>query len=209
MREARIGRMLPASVHQAIVDELPARLDYYEHWLHPAGLRDGTIGVAAFRAVLSFLRQEDAAYAAVVGRAGRYAAAWSLDEASPLSGRLIGWLPFPLRARAAVRRARRVIAATDGRARATASARRKRARIRIAGSAFCEVREPVEAPLCGFYAAALAEVLALHGIEAQADVEDCRAVGGEVCIVTAALGAGAEPEATDAVSAHLDPPASR
>ncbi|HJO38840.1 MAG: hypothetical protein QGG24_03155 [Vicinamibacterales bacterium] len=201
MREARIGRMLPASVHQAIVDELPARLDYYEHWLHPAGLRNGTIGVAAFRAVLSFLRQEDAAYPAVVSRAGRYAAAWSLDGASPLPARLIGWLPFPLQARAAVWRARRVIAAADVRALATASVRRKRARIRIAASAFCEVREPVEVPLCGFYAAVLAEVLARHGIEARADVEDCRAAGGEACIVTAALGADAEPVATEAVRA--------
>ena len=46
MTEARIGRLLPACLHQAISDVLPERLEYYEEWLSPDGLRDGSIGLA-------------------------------------------------------------------------------------------------------------------------------------------------------------------
>ena len=33
--------MLVASLHQTIGDAIPMRLEYYEHWLEPMGLRDG------------------------------------------------------------------------------------------------------------------------------------------------------------------------
>ena len=58
MRDAVVGRVLVASLHQGISDILPARLAFYENWLHAEGLRDGTIGLAPLYAVLSFLRQE-------------------------------------------------------------------------------------------------------------------------------------------------------
>ncbi len=58
MRDAGIGRVLVASLHQGIADTLPQRLSFYESWLHAEGLRDGTIGLAPLYAVLSFLRQE-------------------------------------------------------------------------------------------------------------------------------------------------------
>jgi len=58
MREAGIGRVLVASLHQAISDILPTRLGFYENWLSVEGLREGTIGLAPLYAVLSFLRQE-------------------------------------------------------------------------------------------------------------------------------------------------------
>ena len=58
MSEARIGRVLVASLHQAIADLLPTRLEFYENWLNVAGLREGTIGLAPLTAVLSFLRTE-------------------------------------------------------------------------------------------------------------------------------------------------------
>ena len=58
MIEAGIGRLLVASLHQAIADLLPTRLEFYEGWLNTAGLRDGRIGLAPLAAVLSFLRQE-------------------------------------------------------------------------------------------------------------------------------------------------------
>ena len=74
MRDTRIGRVLAASLHQAIVDILPARLEFYENWLSSAGFRKGTIGLAPIQAVLSFLRREGDAYALVVARAGEYAA---------------------------------------------------------------------------------------------------------------------------------------
>ena len=62
MSEARIGRVLVASLHQAIADLLPTRLEFYENWLNVAGLREGTIGLAPLTAVLSFLRTEGQAY---------------------------------------------------------------------------------------------------------------------------------------------------
>ena len=44
--DARIGRVLVASLHQAIADVLPDRLEFYENWLTVPGLREGTIGLA-------------------------------------------------------------------------------------------------------------------------------------------------------------------
>ena len=41
MSEPRIGRVLVASLHQAIADVLPSRLEFYENWLSNAGLREG------------------------------------------------------------------------------------------------------------------------------------------------------------------------
>ena len=74
MREGGVGRVLVASLHQAIGDILPARLGFYENWLSAKGMREGTIGVAPTYAVLSFLRQEGAAYQLITTRAGEYAA---------------------------------------------------------------------------------------------------------------------------------------
>ena len=74
MIEAGIGRLLVASLHQGIADLLPTRLEFYEAWLNPSGLRDGRIGLAPLAAVLSFLRQEGEPYRLIAGRAGEYTA---------------------------------------------------------------------------------------------------------------------------------------
>ena len=37
MSESRIGRVLVASLHQAIADLLPTRLEFYENWLNVPG----------------------------------------------------------------------------------------------------------------------------------------------------------------------------
>ena len=78
MREAGIGRVLVASLHQGIADILPTRLTFYENWLNAEGLREGTIGLAPLYAVLSFLRQEGDAYQMITTRAGEYAAEWTV-----------------------------------------------------------------------------------------------------------------------------------
>src|SRR5215831_17686724 len=101
MSDLRIGRIVAASLHQSISDELPDRLEFYELYLRSQGLRDGTIGLAPITAVLGFLRTEPA-YADVVQRAGRLAAAWTIASMSPLRRRLIGVLPRRLRARVAL-----------------------------------------------------------------------------------------------------------
>src|SRR5262245_49458276 len=87
MSEARIGRVLVASLHQAIADLLPTRLEFYENWLNVAGLREGTIGLAPLTAVLSFLRTEGEAYNLITARAGEYAAAWTFDNVSAFERR--------------------------------------------------------------------------------------------------------------------------
>ncbi len=94
--DARIGRVLVASLHQAIGDVLPDRLEFYENWLTVPGLREGTIGLAPLSAVLSFLRLEGEAYHRTTARAGEYAAEWTVSNMSAFERRLIGALPAVL-----------------------------------------------------------------------------------------------------------------
>ena len=82
MTEARVGRLLAACLHQAILDDLPQRIEFYEHWLHSEGLRDGNIGLSPMIAVLGFLRTEGDAYDLVASRAGQLAAEWTVTSLS-------------------------------------------------------------------------------------------------------------------------------
>src|ERR1022692_1371044 len=109
MREAGIGRVLVASLHQAIGDILPTRLGFYENWLNAEGLRDGTIGLAPLYAVLSFLRQEGDAYNLLTTRAGEYAAEWTVQSMSPMRRAMVKAAPEWLRGRLALRLARRLV----------------------------------------------------------------------------------------------------
>ena len=177
MSEARIGRVLVASLHQAIADELPTRLEFYENWLNLSGLREGTIGLAPLTAVLSFLRTEGDAYAAITARAGRYAAEWTVRELPALERRMIAILPAPLRARAALRAARSLVRSTYPGTRLITKLRKGKASVDLRGSLFCEVRELSRHPLCGFYAAAITRVLELFSLNANAEVVECRASG--------------------------------
>src|SRR5207344_2812680 len=99
MREAGIGRVLVASLHQGIADILPTRLGFYENWLNAEGLREGTIGLAPLYAVLSFLRQEGAAYDLITSRAGEYAAEWTVQSMPPFRRSLVRDAPVWLRKR--------------------------------------------------------------------------------------------------------------
>src|SRR6266853_3041257 len=99
MRDAGIGRVLVASLHQGISDILPMRLAFYENWLHAEGLRDGTIGLAPLYAVLSFLRQEGDAYEKITTCAGEYAAEWTVESMAPFKRALIKAAPAWLRGR--------------------------------------------------------------------------------------------------------------
>src|SRR5262249_38323427 len=109
MREAGIGRVLVASLHQGIADILPTRLGFYENWLRAEGLRDGTIGLAPFYAVLSFLRQEGDAYQIITTRAGEYAAEWIVQSMSPLQRSMIKIVPIWIRRRLLLRVAGRLV----------------------------------------------------------------------------------------------------
>ena len=177
MSEARIGRVLVASLHQAIADVLPTRLEFYENWLNVSGLREGTIGLAPLTAVLSFLRTEGEAYGEITARAGRYAAEWSVRSLPTLERRMIAALPTPLRARAALRAARQLVRSTYPGTRLITKIKKGNASLDLRGSLFCEVRELATAPLCGFYAAAIARLMELYALRADAQVVECRAAG--------------------------------
>lgn len=188
MSEARIGRVLVASLHQAIADLLPTRLEFYENWLNVAGLREGTIGLAPLTAVLSFLRAEGHAYSLITQRAGEYAAAWTFENVPALERRIVRALPAGLRARAALRTARGLVRATYPNSRALTRVKGGVATVDLRGSLFCEVRETSVEPLCGFYASAIAGVLKLFDVTADARVSACRASGaGRGCQLSVTL----------------------
>ena len=200
MREAGIGRVLVASLHQGIADVLPTRLGFYENWLNAEGLREGTIGLAPLYAVLSFLRQEGAAYQAITSRAGEYAAEWTVESMSPTARAVIKAAPVWLRRRLLLRLARRLVRSSYKGSRAVSRVRRGTASIDVRASIFCTVREKVDHPLCGFYAAAFTRLLSIFGLRSHAEVVSCRGTGEASCVlrialvdVVAAAGAEAEP----------------
>jgi hypothetical protein len=175
--------MLIASLHQGISDLIPTRLEFYENWLHPTGIRDGRIGRAPLAAVLSFLRQEGEPYDLVTGRAGEYAAQWTFDDLPPIQRSLIHSLPMTLRARLAIRITKRVIRRSYEGSRAVSKLRDGRGTITMRSSVFCSVREPCERPLCGYYASALARALSLMAVDAKVRVHSCRGAGDPACVI--------------------------
>jgi bacteriochlorophyll 4-vinyl reductase len=187
MREAGIGRVLVASLHQGIADILPTRLDFYENWLNAEGLREGTIGLAPLHAVLSFLRQEGEAYQMITTRAGEYAAEWTVASMPPVKRALIRAAPAWVRARLLVGLARRLVRNSYQGSRVISRMRRGTARIDVRGSIFCTVREPVANPLCGYYAAAFTKLLAIFNMHARAEVIACRGKGEPTCVLKLAL----------------------
>lgn len=187
MAEARIGRVIVASLHQAIADVIPQRLEFYENWLNSHGLREGTIGLAPLLAVISFLRTEGRAYPQVMARAGEYAADWSMSSMSPVRRRVILWLPAWFRARAALGVARGLIRESYSGSKAVTKVRKNTATVGLQGSLFCSVREPSAVPLCGYYAAFIERVLKLFQVPAAAASTNCRARGNPGCDVTIGL----------------------
>lgn len=189
MNGAGIGRVLVASLHQGIADVLPTRLEFYENWLNPAGLRNGTIGLAPLGAVLSFLREEGDAYDLVTGRAGEYAADWTFAGLSPARQRLIRITPPILRSRWTLRIARELVHDSYRSSRALVRLRKGVATVDLRGSIFCGVREPAERHLCGFYASAFVRLLDRFELPAGAYITQCRGVGDSACAISVALAA--------------------
>src|SRR5215468_4890933 len=112
MRDAGVGRVLLASLHQGIADVLPTRLGFYESWLHAKGLRDGTIDLAPLYAVLSFLRQEGDPYKKITTSAGEYAAEWTVQSMGSFERWLLRAAPNWLRNRLVLRLANRLVGDT-------------------------------------------------------------------------------------------------
>ena len=199
MRDAGIGRLLVASLHQGIADILPNRLGFYENWLNAAGLREGTIGLAALYAVLSFLRQEGEAYQLITTRAGEYAAEWTVQSMPPFERTVIKATPVWLRSRMLLSLARRLVRRSYQGSRAISRMRRGTASVTVRASIFCTVREPVPHPLCGFYAAAFTRLMALFDIDARTEVLGCRGTGESSCVLQVMLPTGKPLDIPEAV----------
>ena len=195
MTEAGIGRLLVASLHQGIADLLPTRLEFYESWLNPSGLRDGRIGLAPLAAVLSFLRQEGKPYETITRSAGEYAAEWTVESMGPLERRLIKSAPAWLRPRLVLRLARRLVRDSFKSGRLTFRLRKGVANVELRESPFCNVREPVPSPLCGFYVAAFNRLYKLFDITSRIEVVSCRGAGGRACLMTITIGDGQPADA--------------
>ena len=187
MREAGIGRVLVASLHQGIADVLPTRLGFYENWLNAEGLREGTIGLAPLYAVLSFLRQEGDAYNMITSRAGEYAAEWTVQSMAPMRRTMIRSAPAWLRRRLLMGLAKELVRETYQGSRAISRVRGGLASVDVRASIFCTVREPVAHPLCGFYAAAITKLLAMFNMAGRTEVVTCRGTGGATCVLQVAL----------------------
>jgi hypothetical protein len=184
MTDAAVGRLLVASLHQAIADLLPMRLEFYEAWLHPSGLREGRIGLAPLAAVLSFLRLEGAPYHLIAARAGEYTADWTVAEVSPLRKRIILAMPPAIRKRMVVGVTRWMVRSTYGDTDVNVRWRQWRGALDLQSSLFCEVRDPVDAPLCEFYASAIRRVMSLFNLDADVVTEQCRATGATRCAMS-------------------------
>ena len=179
--------MLVASLHQGISDLMPTRLEFYENWLNPTGMRDGKIGLAPLAAVLSFLRQEGEPYALVTRRAGEYAAQWTFDNLTPVERSVIRAMPASLRARMAMRLGKKVVIRSYHGSRAVAKLRRGQGTLTLRNSVFCIVREPFDWPLCVFYSAALAHLFALVDITGEVRVDSCQGAGDRTCVIAVTL----------------------
>jgi bacteriochlorophyll 4-vinyl reductase len=184
MIDGGIGRLLVASLHQAIADLLPTRLEFYESWLNPRGLRDGRIGLAPLFAVLSFLRQEGEAYRLIAARAGEYTADWTVAEQPAFERAIIRSLPQALRQRLVLRLARKMVRRTYGGSRALVRWQKGRAIVDVRGSIFCGVRERTPQPLCEYYVAAIRRLMVLFSLEVDVSTEQCRATGARQCLLT-------------------------
>jgi hypothetical protein len=193
MTDGRSGRLLTASLHEAIAERLPQRLEFYEHWLSSEGLREGRVGLAPVAAVLGFLRTEGDGYDAVMTRAGELAAKWSILNLSPSRRRMVGSLPRFLRTRSAMRIAAAVVRDVEGARRTTTRVRWRTARLELTDSLFCNVRTKSPIPLCGYYLAVAVETLRHFGIDGVGRSDRCRAVEGAACRLVIDLGGRAAP----------------
>lgn len=172
MVDAGIGRLLISSLHQGIGDEAPTRLDFYENWLSPTGMRDGRLGLAPLGAVLSFLyREGPPTNDRIAHRAGRHAADWTFAELSVLRRRVIPGLPMWLKARAAIAIGRKLVKTTVRASHMTVKFRRTTGRVEIQSALFDQLRDPATRPMRAFYAAALQRVFEHCGVRAEVTVK--------------------------------------
>jgi hypothetical protein len=171
MVDAGIGRLLISSLHQGIADISPNRLEFYENWLSPTGMRDGRIGLAPLGAVLSFLHREEApANDQIVERAGRYAADWTFADLSGLRRWYMRRLPMGMRARAALALGKKLVLATVRESKVKTRVNGSTAAIDINSALFDQLRDPATIPMRAFYASAIDRLLQHCAVDADVSV---------------------------------------
>jgi len=196
MATAVIGRILATSLYQAITEQLPLRVEFYESWLSAKGFKARRVYVSGVRAVFSFLRREAAGYDAIVRRAGELAANWLFDDLPPIRRRLLLALPRAVRLRAALALAKGLVTETWAESRVKIQWRREASTLTITGSLFCNVREAAPEALCGFYASGLEACLRRLNLDAEVRIDTCAAQGGGSCrlsVTSVRLAGGAPP----------------
>lgn len=173
MVDAGIGRLLIASLHQGIADVSPTRLEFYENWLSPTGLRDGRMGLAPLGAVLSFLQRETAPLDRdIPARAGVCAAEWMHEGRSATRHAFTCRMPVAWRSRAALGIARTLVIQTIGQSRVKTRLRRGQATVEIRSPLFDYLREPAAVPMRRFYAAAYEECLRLCNVDGDVGLDE-------------------------------------
>ncbi len=182
-----IGRVLVASMHQAIAEELPTRVEFYDHWLGGKRMRDGSVGLAPMTAVLGFLRAEGEQYHAVMMRAGRYAADWTVDSLPAIERGFVLALPRWARVRAVLQMAARTIRAGYEPTTVNVRVRRNTGVFEVRNSLFCRVRETQAAPLCDFHAALIVQLLNRFNLPSTVQVDQCTGTHGGQCTVAIEL----------------------
>lgn len=190
--DAGIGRLLIASLHQGIADVSPTRLDFYENWLSPTGLRDGRMGLAPLGAVLSFLnREEPPADRVIPTHAGACAAEWTYADASAFRKRMTKRLPLALRTRVALGLGRTLVNETISQSKVKTRIRNGEGVVEIRSPLFEYLREPSSAPMRRFYAAAYAEFFRFCDVAATIEVD----ADSPCCRLTIAVQGGLAAEA--------------
>ncbi len=191
MVDAGIGRLLIASLHQGIADVSPTRLDFYENWLSPTGMRDGRIGLAPLGAVLSFVhREEPPADRVIAVHAGTCAADWAYDGLSGFRKSFIRRLPISLRTRAALGVARGLVVDTIAQSRVKTRFANGRGTVEIRSPLFEYLREPSALPMRRYYAAAYERCLSHCGLRGTVEADE----GAAGCrLMVAVDGAGPAP----------------
>lgn len=171
MIDAGIGRLLISSLHQGIGDVAPSRLDFYENWLSPAGMRDGRLGLAPLGAVLSFIYREGPPINDRIARqAGAHAADWAYADLTTFSRQIIGRLPVWMRARMAISMGHALVKSTVRRSNVTSRLRRRQGFVEIRSPLFDQLRDPASIPMRAFYASAWARLFAHCEVDADVQV---------------------------------------
>ena len=201
--DAIVERVLLASLHQAIAEVLPARLEFYEKWLKAPELDSPELDAASFTAMLGSLRNEGDVSDLVVSRAGQHAGARSFEKLFVLTRAYLRVLPRRMRARRAVRLVVAFLPALYPETRADMIQRGGTVFIGIDGSPFCSARGPAIHPSCDFYSSAIETFLTRLQTPPSGPSEPLPRVGVEELSFHGAARSGAQRGEPESSLAHL------